>query len=92
MSSYSDSAPAPAPEPAPAPAEKPKQVKKKMTEKQKEQLANHMAKLKSKKEMSPSDLSRHRMRMMNKMLKGMSVTQAHNAIKKAKDEKAKAKK
>ena len=53
----------------------------KMTDVQKAQLNKHMAKHK-KNGMSPSDMKRHRMMMMVRMRKGMSVVKAHNDIKK----------
>ena len=82
MSDYSDS-PAPAPEPAPEP-EKPKKVKKtgvprtKMTEKQRKDLAKHMEKVG--KDMTASEKKSHRMKMMGRMRKGMSVAKAHKDI------------
>ena len=53
----------------------------KMTDVQKAQLYKHLAKHK-KNGMSTSDLKRHRMMMMGRMRKGMSVVKAHNDIKK----------
>jgi len=53
----------------------------KMTDVQKAQLNKHMAQ-QQKKGMSMSDMRRHRMMMMGRMRKGMSVQKAHNDIKK----------
>ena len=83
-----DSAPAPAPEPAPAqesaPASAPIKKKRpavKMTDKQKGDLTRHMNKMK-KAGMSPAERKSHRMRMMGRMRKGMSVNKAHKDISK----------
>ncbi len=54
----------------------------KMTDKQKADLKKHMEKHKDLKDMSPSQLKSHRMRMMAKMRKGMTISQAHAEIKK----------
>lgn len=80
MSDYSDTPdvenePAQAPEPAP----KKKREGVKMTDKQKDQLNKHMAKNK-KAGMSPSEMKSHRMKMMGRMRKGMSVNKAHKDI------------
>ena len=80
MSDYSDTPdvenePTPAPEPAP----KKKREGVKMTDKQKDQLNKHMAKHK-KAGMSPSEMKSHRMKMMGRMRKGMSVNKAHKDI------------
>ncbi len=72
MSDYGDS---PAPEPAPAPAPK----KGGLTQKQREDLTKHMDKLK-KGGMSPSEVKSHRMKMMARMKKGMTVAKAHKDI------------
>ena len=53
----------------------------KMTDEQKAQLKRHMEKNK-KAGMSVSDMRRHRMMMMSRMRKGMSVQKAMNDIKK----------
>ena len=70
--------------PAPAPAEgtppKKKREGVKMTDKQKKDLSKHMEKVG--KDMSASEKKSHRMKMMSRMRKGMSVTKAHNDIKK----------
>jgi hypothetical protein len=68
----------PSPEPAPAPT---KRASVKMTDKQKADLTKHMAKL-QKNGMSPSEAKSHRMKMMGRMRKGMSVGKAHKDIQK----------
>jgi len=68
----------PSPEPAPAPT---KRASVKMTDKQKADLTKHMAKL-QKNGMSPSEMKSHRMKMMGRMRKGMSVGKAHKDIQK----------
>ncbi len=83
MSSYgSDSSPTPAPEtkpePEPAPAKK-KREGVKMTDAQKKALTKHMEKHK-KDGMSASEMKSHRMKMMGRMRKGMSVAKAHKDI------------
>lgn len=52
---------------------------RKMTEKQKAQLKKHMDKLK-KEGMSAGEIKSHRMKMMGRMRKGMSVGAAHKDI------------
>ena len=52
----------------------------KMSEKQKADLKKHMDKMK-KDGMSASELKSHRMKMMSRMRKGMSVSKAHKDIK-----------
>jgi len=83
MSTYgSDSETPPAPEPAPAPApSKPKREGVKMTDAQKKALSKHMEKHK-KDGMSASEMKSHRMKMMSRMRKGMSVNKAHMDISK----------
>jgi len=84
MSSYGeDSAPEPAPAPAPegTPPVRKKREGVKMTDKQKKDLNKHMEKHK-KAGMSSSEMKSHRMKMMSRMRKGMSVAKAHNDIKK----------
>lgn len=51
-----------------------------MTDKQKKDLTKHMEKVG--KNMSASEKKSHRMKMMSRMRKGMSVSKAHNDIKK----------
>ncbi len=82
MSSYgsdSETPPAPAPEPAPAPAKK-KREGKKMTDKQKSDLNKHMEKVG--KNMTATEKKSHRMKMMGRMRKGMTVNKAHKDISK----------
>ena len=83
MSSYGGSAPEPAPAPAPAtPPATPVKKKRegvKMTDKQKGDLNKHMEKQK-KGGMSGSELKSHRMKMMGRMRKGMTVGKAHKDI------------
>ena len=55
---------------------KPKASKGKMSDKQKADLKKHMDKL----DMSPSEKKSHRMKMMSRMRKGMSVSKAHKDI------------
>ena len=74
--------PVPEPEPEPevvAPVAKPKRVGTKMTDKQKADLKKHMVKM-EKGGMSKSEMKSHRMKMMGKMRKGMTVGKAHKAI------------
>ncbi len=77
--------PEPEPEPAPeaVPAPKKKRQGKPMTDKQKTDLAKHMKQHKDLKDLSSSELKSHRMKMMVRMRKGMSVAAAHKDIKKA---------
>jgi len=69
---YSSSEPAPAPAPAP----KKKREGTKMTDKQKSDLKKHM----EKSGLSGSEAKSHRMKMMSRMRKGMSVQKAHKDI------------
>ena len=81
MSSYgsdSETPPAPAPEPETKPAKK-KREGVKMTDAQKKALTKHMEKHK-KDGMSASEMKSHRMKMMGRMRKGMSVAKAHKDI------------
>ena len=81
MSSYND-----APDtssPPPSPKKEPKKSSGKMTDKQKADLKRHMEKHKDLQDLTPSQLKSHRMKMMTRMRKGMSVTKAHNDIKKS---------
>ena len=61
-----------------APAKK-KREGVKMTDKQKDQLKKHMVKM-EKQGMSKSEMKSHRMKMMGRMRKGMSVAKAHKDI------------
>ena len=79
MPSHYDDTPTMEDEPAPAPAPPPAKVKRtgtKMTDVQKAQLKKHMDKL----DMSASEKKSHRMKMMARMKKGMSVSKAHKDI------------
>jgi|TARA_R100000479_G_scaffold145083_1_gene80504 hypothetical protein len=77
--------PSPAPPPAPAPEPEPpaedKAPKKTggLSDKQKADLKKHMDKLKEG-GMSASEVKSHRMKMMVRMKKGMSVKEAHKDI------------
>ena len=64
----------------PAP-EKKKREGVKMTDKQQADLAKHMSKM-EKGGMSKSEMKSHRMKMMGRMRKGMSVAKAHKDISK----------
>jgi len=66
------------PEPEPAPV-KTKRASVKMTDKQKTDLAKHMQKM-QKNGMSASEAKSHRMKMMSRMRRGMSVNKAHKDI------------
>lgn len=85
MSSYNDapdtSSPPSSPKEQPPPKKKREGVK--MSDKQKSDLNKHMEKHK-KAGMSVSEMKSHRMKMMGRMRKGMTVTKAHNDIKKSK--------
>ena len=77
-----DPAPTAQPElnaPAAAPAPVKKQTSGKMTEKQKADLKKHMEGHK-KKGMSASEMKSHRMKMMSRMRRGMSIAAAHKDI------------
>ena len=74
----------PVPEPEPevevvAPVAKPKRVGTKLTDKQKADLKKHMVKM-EKGGMTKSEMKSHRMKMMGKMRKGMTINKAHKAI------------
>jgi len=69
--------PAPTPEPAPV---KKKREGVKMSDKQKSDLNKHMEKVG--KNMTVSERKSHRMKMMSRMRKGMTVGKAHNDISK----------
>ena len=73
----------PAPAPAPAADEKPAKKKRegvKMSDKQKADLNKHMDKVG--KDMTVSEKKSHRMKMMGRMRKGMTVGKAHKDISK----------
>jgi len=59
---------------------KPKMSSGKMSDKQKADLKKHMTQHKDMKDMSPSQLKSHRMKMMSRMRRGDSVSKAHKAI------------
>ncbi len=80
MSDYGSPSPAPAPEPSSAPVKKKRQGVK-MTDKQKADLKKHMEKHKSK--MTVTEQRKHRMQMMGRMRKGMSLAAAHKDITKS---------
>jgi hypothetical protein len=75
MPEHYGESPEPAPAPAPAPAKK---STGKMTDAQKKALNKHMEKVG--KDMSASEKKSHRMKMMSRMRKGMSVAKAHKDI------------
>ena len=84
----SDTETSPAPEPEPVPAEeavpaaapvKKTRVKKPMSDKQKADLSKHMEKMK-KGGMDSKEMKSHRMKVMSRMRKGMSVKAAHKEI------------
>ena len=79
MSDYGaeKSSPAPEPEPEPEPAPAPK--KGGLTQKQREDLKKHMDKLKEG-GMSAPEVKSHRMKMMARMKKGMSISKATKDI------------
>tara|TARA_R100000734_G_C3317218_1_gene110143 strand:+ start:569 stop:832 length:264 start_codon:yes stop_codon:yes gene_type:complete len=60
----------------------PKKSSGKLSDKQKADLKKHMEKHKDLKDMTPSQLKSHRMKMMTRMRKGMSISAAHKDIKK----------
>ena len=78
---YSEPEPAPAPEPVPeaTPPPKKKRESTPMTATQKKALTKHMEKHK-KEGMSQKEMKSHRMKMMVRMRKGMSVAAAHKDI------------
>tara|TARA_A100001201_G_scaffold134279_1_gene121805 strand:- start:740 stop:979 length:240 start_codon:yes stop_codon:yes gene_type:complete len=65
--------------PPPSPKKEPKKSSGKMTDKQKADLNKHMKNT----GLTGSEAKSHRMKMMTRMRKGMSVTKAHNDIKKS---------
>jgi hypothetical protein len=70
--------PEPEPVAAPAPVKKTR-VKKPMSDKQKTDLSKHMEKMK-KGGMDAKEMKSHRMKMMSRVRKGMSVKAAHKEI------------
>ena len=52
----------------------------KLSEKQKSDLKKHMEKHKDLQDLTPSQLKSHRMKMMSRMRKGMSLKKAHADI------------
>ena len=79
MSSYGSTTTMP---PSPPPSPKKKREGKKMTDKQKTDLKKHMDNHKDLKDMTASQLKSHRMKMMVRMRKGMTIAQAHKDISK----------
>jgi len=67
----------------PAPVKKTRKSTGKMSDQQKSDLNKHMAKMK-KGGMSASEMKSHRMKLMVRMRKGMTVGKAMNDIKKSK--------
>ena len=61
-----------------APMKKP--ASGKLTDKQKQQLKSHMEKHKDLQDLTPSQLKSHRMKMMIRLRKGMSMAKAHADI------------
>ena len=86
MSSYGSS---PSPDPPSSPKKStpkkqkamPKKASGKMTDKQKADLKKHMDNHKDLKDMTPAQLKSHRMKMMVRMRKGMTIKKAHEDIK-----------
>ena len=81
MADYSEPEPAPEPEPTPeaTPPQKKKREGKPMTDAQKKALTKHMEKPEQK-AMDSKGRKSHRMKMMVRMRKGMSVGAAHKEI------------
>ena len=80
MSSYEETPDEPAP--TPAPEKKARKSTGKMSDDQKSKLKKHMVKM-QKGGMSASEMKSHRMKMMGRMRKGMTIQKAHNDIKKS---------
>ena len=76
---YSELEPEPEPVSEEKPVEKKPNIRQKLTDKQKMDLKKHMDKVGKK--MTPTERKSHRMKMLSRMSKGMSVTQAHKDIK-----------
>lgn len=70
------------PPPSPKKESPSKKSSGKMSDSQKAQLKKHMDKVG--KDMSASEKKSHRMKMMSRMRKGMSISAAHKDIKKSK--------
>tara|TARA_R110002020_G_scaffold267971_1_gene483155 strand:+ start:507 stop:803 length:297 start_codon:yes stop_codon:yes gene_type:complete len=68
----------PAPAPAPAPVKKSRSGGK-LTDKQREGLKKHMEKM-AKGGMSSTEMKSHRMKLMSRMRKGMTVDAAHKDV------------
>jgi len=71
--------------PPPAKKKAPSQAKalktsQALTDKQRKDLKNHMEKHKDLQDLSASQLKSHRMKMMSRMRKGMSLKAAHSDI------------
>lgn len=67
---------APAPEPEPAPEPKKKKAMGKLTEKQRAELKSHM----QKSGLKGTEAKSHRMKMLSRLRKGMSIKDAHREI------------
>ena len=80
MAYKSESESEPVAPPAAAPPEKKKRETIKMSEKQKADLKRHMDKLKKDGGMSLTEQRSHRMKMMSRVRKGMSIKKAHSDI------------
>ena len=77
---YSEPAPEPEPEPEKKPEKKPStKARSKLTDKQKMDLKKHMDKVG--KNMTPAERKSHRMKMLSRVSKGMSISAAHKDIK-----------
>ena len=72
--------PTPAKKKAPSQAKALKTSSQALTDKQKKDLKNHMEKHKDLQDLSASQLKSHRMKMMSRMRKGMSLKAAHSDI------------
>ena len=77
MSSYNDAPDTSSPPPSPK-KESAKKSSGKMSDAQKTQLSKHMEKVG--KDMSASEKKSHRMKMMSRMRRGLSVQKAHKDI------------
>jgi len=81
MSAYNDAPDTSSPPPSPKEGIPPKKKREgvKMSDKQKADLTKHMKKT----GLTGSEAKSHRMKMMGRMRKGMTITKAHNDIKKS---------